>query len=60
MSNCVKAAKLIGTKPNMTWEQVVKKYTNKGFTGDALYQEIIKAAQRSNPAINRLLGIFPK
>ncbi len=60
MSDRVAAEKLFGTKPNMTWDQVVKKYTEQGFTGDALYQEIINAAQRSNPAVNQSLGVFPK
>jgi len=27
--------------PNLTWEQVVEKYSNKGFQGDALYNEIV-------------------
>jgi len=47
------------TDPNFTWEQLVDKYTKKGFTGDALYEEIIKASTRSRVTINESLGIYP-
>ena len=51
------AASLNKTDPNLTWEQAVQKYTGKGFNGDALYQEIINAAQRSRTSVNKSLGI---
>ncbi len=60
MTNKAAAEELWGTRPNMTWEQIVEKYTQRGYNGDALYQEIIKAAQRSNAAVNKLMGISPK
>jgi len=60
MSDRALADELFGTRPNLTWDQVVKKYTDKGFSGDGLYQEIIKAAQRSNDAINKALNVLPK
>ena len=50
-------ASLNKTDPNMTWEQVVKKYSDKGLKGDALYNEIINAAQRSRTSVNESLGI---
>ena len=51
------AASLNKTDPNMTWEQTVKKYSDKGLQGDALYNEIINAAQRSRTSVNESLGI---
>jgi filamentous hemagglutinin len=54
------ADELFGSKPNMTWEQTVEKYMTSGLRGDALYREIIKASQRSNPIIDRNLGIRHK
>jgi hypothetical protein len=60
MSNRTAAQSLEITDSNRTWEQIVEKYTAKGFTGDALYQEIIKASTRSRTSINKSLGIFPK
>lgn len=51
------AASLYKTDPNLTWEQVVQKYSDKGFSGDALYQEIVNAAQRSRTSVNESLGI---
>lgn len=59
MIDQVEAQRLFGTRPNMTWEQIVEKYTNRGYSGDTLYQEIIKASQRSNAAVNNALGLNP-
>ena len=59
MSDRALAEKLFGTRPNMSWEQIVEKYTNRGFSGNALYQEIIEASQRSNAAVNEALKVFP-
>jgi hypothetical protein len=44
----------------MTWEEVVEKYSKLGLTGDELYEEIIRAATRSNPYVNEFLDTFPK
>jgi len=60
MSNRSAAEGLFGSNPNMSWGEIVEKYQSRGFTGDALYQEIINAAQRSNPGVNQSLGVFPK
>ena len=60
MSNQAIAQGLEITDPNKTWEQIIEKYMGKGFTGDALYEEIIEASTRSRNAINQSLGIFPK
>ena len=60
MINRELANSLFGSRPNLTWDEVVKKYMDKGFVGDELYQEIIKAALRSNPSVNQYLGVFPK
>ena len=51
------AASLNETDSNLTWEEVVQKYTEKGFQGDDLYQEIINSAQRSRSSVNKSLGI---
>ena len=60
MSNRSVAEKLNLTDQNQTWEQIVTKYVRKGFTGDDLYEEIIKASTRSRAIINESLGIYPK
>jgi hypothetical protein len=31
------------TKQNFTWAEIVGEYIGRGFSGDALYEEIIKA-----------------
>jgi hypothetical protein len=60
MYDRVAADRLFGTKPNMTWEQIVQKYTKKGLQGDSLYREIIKASQRSDHVVNEKFGMFKK
>jgi filamentous hemagglutinin len=57
MSDRVLAESLYKTDPNMTWEQIVNNYSNKGFSGDSLWQEIINAASRSRTSVNQQLGI---
>ncbi len=57
MSDRTLAESLYKTDPNMTWEQIVNKYTNKGFSGDSLWQEIINASTRSRTKVNQSLGI---
>ena len=44
--------------PNLSWAEVVNKYTNKGHSGDDLYIQIINSSQRSRTSINRSLGIM--
>ncbi|AHX12838.1 hemagglutinin [Dyella jiangningensis] len=46
------------TKPNPTWVQTVQKYSV-DYSGDALWQQIINASQRSNDGVNGSLGIDP-
>jgi filamentous hemagglutinin len=60
MSNQQAAEELFSAKPNKTWEQLVREYESRGFSGNALYEEIIRASQRSNVEVNRNLGVFPK
>ncbi len=52
------AAQLNATRPNLTWEQTVAKYSQ-DHTGDDLWNEIIGASQRSNPQVNQSLGLKP-
>ncbi|MDL2274279.1 hypothetical protein LJC34_07060, partial [Oscillospiraceae bacterium OttesenSCG-928-G22] len=57
MENQAKAQGLFRDFPNMTWDEVIIEYSGRGFSGDALYREIIAAAQRSNPRVNSHLGV---
>lgn len=52
------AAVLDATRPNLTWEQTVAKYSDK-HKGDDLWNEIINASQRSNADVNKSLGVKP-
>jgi filamentous hemagglutinin len=53
------AAKLLEkANPNMTWEQVVQKYSAL-YKGDELYTQIILASQRSRDSVNQSLGLRP-
>jgi len=45
---------------NSIWDQVVEKYSNKGFSGDNLWKEIIESSLRSRQSVNKSLGIEPK
>jgi hypothetical protein len=45
--------------PNMTWEQVIDKYTKEGFKGDDLWRAIIGASQKSRTSVNESLGVTP-
>jgi hypothetical protein len=57
MTNRTAAEALDITDPNQTWQMLVDKYSAKGLSGDDLYREIIKAAQRSRTSVNHMLGI---
>jgi hypothetical protein len=54
------ANRLFDTKPNLTWEETIGKHIRRGYSGDALYREIINASQRNNADVNKALGILPK
>lgn len=54
------AEALYKSDPNMTWDQVVQKYTDKGLSGDELYKEIVNASTRSRGSVNAELGVKPK
>jgi hypothetical protein len=43
---------------NKTFEEQVEYYSKKGFIGDALWEEIIKASMRSRNKVNDLFGII--
>jgi len=56
MSDGSKVNNLNETRPHLTWEQVINKYSKSGFSGDTLWKEIIEASIRSNPEVNKKLG----
>ena len=51
------AQKLMKEEPNLTWEQVVQKAKDKGYTGDDVYRYIIESSQRSRTSVNQSLGL---
>jgi len=57
MSDRALAQSLNMSDPNFTWGQIITKYQNKGFRGDALWREIIDSSMRSNPNVNQMFGI---
>ncbi|MCV7050131.1 hypothetical protein H7H82_05865 [Mycobacterium heidelbergense] len=59
MSDRRAAATITAENPNMSWDEVVAKYRNRGFTGDDLYREIMAAAKRSRAKVNEALGLDP-
>jgi hypothetical protein len=46
-----------GSPDGPTFEWLVEKAKGKGLTGDAVYQEIIDSAQRTNVDVNAALGL---
>ena len=61
MSNRKEAIRLMAEEPNMTWKQVVEKYSEDGkIKGDELFEKIIKGSQKSRPSVNKALGIKVK
>jgi len=44
-------------KPSSTWNEIVQRYVDRGFSGDALWQEIINSSMRTNPSVNAIFGI---
>ena len=52
------AAQLNVTNPNLTWDQVVQKYSST-YSGDELWTQIIGASQRSRASVNQSFGVTP-
>jgi hypothetical protein len=52
MADRTAANKLWATEPMMTWEQAITKYSQRGFSGDGLWQQIIRASQRSRASVD--------
>jgi phosphoribosylanthranilate isomerase len=46
-----------GNPDGPTFEWLVEKAKGKGLSGDAIYQEIIESAQRTNVDVNKALGL---
>lgn len=57
MADRTLAGRLMLEEPNLTWEQLIQKTMNKGFSGDDIYLQIIGSSQRSRPSINNQLGL---
>jgi hypothetical protein len=55
MSDRRLAESLGRTDPNMTWNQVVDKYSSR-YSGDALWNKIIGSSQKSRPSVDQSLG----
>lgn len=53
------ADKLNREEPNMTWEQVQKKYADRGYKGEDLWNAIIDGSQKSRASVNTSLGVKP-
>jgi filamentous hemagglutinin len=59
MSDRELADKLTREEPNMTWEQVQQKYSDRGLKGDDLWNAIIDGSQKSRASVNASLGVKP-
>jgi hypothetical protein len=57
MADRAMAKELMSTNPNLTWDEVLTKYKNKGLSGDDLWQGIIDASTRSRSSVNKSLGL---
>jgi filamentous hemagglutinin len=51
------AEKLMHEEPNLTWEQVIQKAKDKGYSGDDIYRYIIDSSQRSRSSVNTDIGL---
>jgi hypothetical protein len=60
MADRQEAARLDAADPNLTWDQTLAIYRGRGLEGNALWQEIIRAAQRSRASVNHILGVTPE
>ena len=45
------------TEKNLTWEQLVSKKMQEGFSGDELWKSIIESSQKSRASVNESLGL---
>ena len=59
MKDRVEAKRLEVEEPNYSWDEIVKKYKDKGFEGDALWVEIKEASTRSRKSVNDKVGTTP-
>ena len=57
MGDRVRARHIEVEFPNRSWDQLVKKYSNQGYSGDDLYKKIIESSQRSNADIDKMFGL---
>lgn len=57
MEDRVLAEQLHKKEPNKTWEEIIQRQRDKGFTGDDIYREIIASSQRSRTSVNKSLGL---
>ena len=57
MADRVLAESLYKTDPNKSWEEMIQRQIDKGFTGDSIYKEIIASSQRSRKTVNKSLGL---
>ena len=57
MEDRVLAESLYKSDPNLTWEQLIEKQRNKGYSGDDIYKAIIESSQRSRKSVNQSLGL---
>jgi hypothetical protein len=48
------------TDPHMTWDDVVKKYRDQGFTGDDLWHKILEKSVASRGSVDDFFGVDPK
>jgi hypothetical protein len=53
------AANLNQTEPNMSWDEVVKKYQDQGLTGDDLWRKIIEKSSASRASVDDTFGVDP-
>jgi filamentous hemagglutinin len=51
---------LRATNPNLTWEEVVRKYSTKYPNNEDVWKQIIEASQRSRASVNESLGLATK
>lgn len=59
-ANQIGAAGLEQSEPNLTWDEVVKKYQSQGLSGNDLWRRIIDKSVGSRAAVDQVFGIDPK
>lgn len=57
MVNRKQAVLLDKTRPIHKFEYYVDKYTKQGYTGEALWEKIIKGSAKPNANVNKMFGI---